>query len=451
MMTMDAKNKALSVIRQNELLTAGMAVIVGLSGGADSVALLHILLSLKAELSLDQIVAVHVNHGLRGEEAKRDSRFVTDLCQQWGVPLHTFCVDVNAFAKEQKIGLEEAGRILRYRMFEQVSSSFENVVIATAHTASDNAETVLLHLCRGSGIRGACGIPVKRGRVIRPLIHSTRAEIEDYCASQNLSYVMDSSNLDDTFSRNRIRLQAIPAMQQINPKTEEALCRFSNQAQELYKFMENLAEQAEKKAYLSPNTYSREILLSLPKPVLFFTLQRLMGKCEEKHLLLAEEALKNGGAVSLGSKRFVVSQNTANIVPVRDKVLPFSHTVVLGESYIVGDNAYRISQYSKKEYEQKLKNDKNIFKNAFDYDKISGALILRQRLDGDVFHPAGRGCGKTLKKLFNENKVTARDALPIVCDETGIVLVFGFGSDERVKISLSTVNIAVLEKEEEVQ
>ncbi len=448
---MDAKNKALSVIRQKELLPAGMSVVVGLSGGADSVALLHILLSLKDELSLDQIVAVHVNHGLRGEEAERDSRFVADLCQQWNVPLHTFCVDVNTFAKEQKIGTEEAGRILRYRLFEEVRSSCENAVIATAHTASDNAETVLLHLCRGSGIRGACGIPVKREKVVRPLIDCTRAEIEEYCSSHNLSYVLDGSNLDDTFSRNRVRLQVIPALKAINPKTEEALCRFSNQAHELYEFMESLAEKAEHEAFLEPNKYSRKTLLSLPKPLLFFTLQRLLGQCEEKHLLLAQEALKNGGAVSLNNKRFVVSHATASVVPVRDKVLPFSHTVVLGEPYVAGNNTYRINRYSRKEYEQKLKNDKNIFKNAFDCDKINGALILRQRLAGDMFHPAGRGCGKTLKKLFNENKVTARDALPIVCDETGIVLVFGFGCDERVQVSSDTVFVAVLEKEEEVK
>ncbi len=451
MMTMDAKSKALSAIRQKELLFAGTSVVIGLSGGADSVALLHILLSLKDELSLDKIVAVHVNHGLRGEEAERDSRFVADLCQQWNVPLHTFCVDVNAFAKKQKIGTEEAGRILRYRLFEEVCTSFENAVIATAHTASDNAETVLLHLCRGSGIRGACGISAKRGKVIRPLIDCTRTEIEEYCASQNLSYVTDSTNFEDTFSRNRVRLQVIPAMQKINPKTEEALCRFSNQAQEVFEFVESLAEKAEQEAYLSSNNYSRKCLLSLPKPLLFFTLQRLLGQCEEKHLCLAEKALKNGGAVSLGdNRRFVISQNTASIVYPVDKVLPFSHAVVLGEAYKVGDTTYCVNQYSRKEYEQKLKNDKNIFKNAFDYDKINGALVLRQRLAGDMFHPTGRGCGKTLKKLFNENKVSARDSLPILCDKTGIVLVFSFGSDERVKVSSDTAYIAVLEKEEDV-
>lgn len=448
---MNTQSKALSTIRQNDLLSQGMSVVVGLSGGADSVALLHILLSLKEELSFETIVAVHVNHGLRGEESERDSRFVADLCQQWNVPLHTFCVDVTAFAKEQKIGLEEAGRILRYRLFEDVCSSFKNAVVATAHTASDNAETVLLHLCRGSGIRGASGIPVKRGKVIRPLIDCTRKEVEEYCALHHLLYVTDSTNLDDTFSRNRVRLQVIPAMKKINLKAEEALCRFSNQAQELFEFIEDLSQKAEQEALLSSNCYSREKLLLLPQTVLFFTLQRLFGQCEEKHLRLAQTALKNGGAVTLGeNKRFVVSQNTASIVSSNHKVSPFSHTVILGEPYVVGDFAYRIHQYPRKEYEQKLKNDKNIFKNAFDYDKINGTLILRQRLEGDTFHPVGRGCGKTLKKLFNENKVTQRDSLPILCDEVGIVAVFGFGADERVKISENTTCVCVLEKEEEV-
>ncbi len=448
---MSAQSKALSTIRQNDLLSQGSTVVVGVSGGADSVALLHILLSLKEELSFETVVAVHVNHGLRGEESERDSHFVADLCQQWNVPLRTFCVDVTAFAKEQKIGLEEAGRILRYRLFEDVCSSFQNAVIATAHTASDNAETVLLHLCRGSSIRGASGIPVKRDKVIRPLINCTRKDVEEYCVLHHLPYVTDSTNLDATFSRNRVRLQVIPAMKEINPKAEEALCRFSDQAQELFEFIDDLSQKAEREAFLSPNCYSREKLLLLPQTLLFFTLQRLFGQCEEKHLRLAQSALKNGGAVTLGeNKRFVVSQNTASIVSDNEKVLPFSHTVIFDESYVIGDFAYRIHQYSKKEYEQKLKNDKNIFKNAFDYDKINGTLIFRQRLEGDMFHPVGRGCGKTLKKLFNEYKVTQRDSLPILCDEAGIVAVFGFGADERVKISNNTTYVCVLEKVEEV-
>lgn len=446
---MDAKSKALAVIQREQLLSKGDSVVVGVSGGADSVALLHTLLSLKDELLLAEVVAVHVNHGLRGEEAERDSRFVTDICCKWGVQLFTFTSDVSALTKEQKIGVEEAGRDVRYRLLNQVADSLGNAVIATAHTASDNAETVLLHLCRGSGIQGMSGIPVKRGNIIRPFIDCTRAEIELYCAENQLDFVTDSTNADATFSRNRIRLQVMPKLHAINSQADAAICRFSNQAREVYAFMEELAKKAEEKAFIGENTYSRETLLSLPKPVRDFTLRRLLGQVEEKHLKLAQTALVDGGTVSISNdKRLAVSGNTVTVIYVKEAVLPFSYAVVCGEPYKVGDTSYRVNCYSYAEYEQKLKNDKNIFKNAFDYDTIDGTLTLRQRLAGDTFHPVGRGCGKTLKKLFNEQKTKARDSIPLLCDETGIVLVFGFGCDERVRITPSTVTVAVLEEQE---
>lgn len=450
-MAMGAKSKALAAIKREQLLPMGCSVAVGISGGADSVALLHILLSLREEFSLSHIAAVHINHGLRGEEAERDCRLVSDLCLKWGVPLHITKADVAAMAKKQKIGLEEAGRVLRYRTFNEVADSLSDCRIATAHTASDNAETVLLHLCRGSGIHGAGGIPAKRGRIVRPLIDCTRAEIEAYCKENALPYVFDSTNADETFARNRVRLQVMPALRKINQKAETAICRFAAQSRDLNSFMDDMAKQAEQTAFLGGGQYRREALCALPNPLLLFTLRRILGKTEERHLRLAAKALTEGGTVPLSAtKRFSVAGNVAAVVHSTEKVPPFCYAVSFGKTYTVGSDIYRVMCLSREEYEQKLKNCKYMFENACDYDKINGALTLRQRLAGDAYHPAGRNCGKTLKKLFNEEKTPARDAVPILCDEAGIVLVAGFRCDERVQITPLTTTVLVLTKEEDV-
>ncbi len=448
---MDAKNKALSAIKREQLLPSGCSVVVGVSGGADSVALLHILLSLREELSLSQIVAVHINHGLRGEEAERDCRFVTQLCREWDVPLHVTKTDVGAIAQEQKIGIEEAGRLVRYRTFHKIADSLSSCYIATAHTASDNAETVLLHLCRGSGINGAGGIPAKRGCVVRPLIDCTRAEIETYCKVNNLLYVFDSTNQDETYARNRVRLQVIPALRKINPQTEAAICRFAAQSRQLNNFMEDMAKKAEQTAFLGEGKYNRPSLCALPDPLLLYTLRRILGKTEERHLHLAKKALVEGGAVQLtATKQFLVAGDVAAVIHRPKTVPPFRYVVSFGKTYTIGTAVYRVACLSREEYEQKLKNSKMVFQNACDYDKISGVLTLRHRLPGDAYHPLGRNCGKTLKKLFNEKKVTSRDAIPVVCDEEGIVFVAGFGCDERVKITPHTNTVLVLIKEEDV-
>ena len=192
---MDVRAKALAVIREEGMLCPGDMVLVALSGGADSVALLHLLLSLKESLGLQEIAALHVNHRIRGEEADQDEAFVQSLCGAWHVPLEIVRREVALLAQEQGKGLEETGREVRYAALEEAAGRMgETCRIATAHTLSDNIETVLLHLCRGCGIHGLTGIPPVRGRVIRPLLCCSREEIETYCREHSLSFVMDSTN-----------------------------------------------------------------------------------------------------------------------------------------------------------------------------------------------------------------------------------------------------------------
>ncbi len=450
---MGVKEKALQVIQRERMLSPDRAVVAGVSGGADSVAMLHLLVFLRSEGRISALTVVHVNHALRGDESLHDQRFVEQLCREWKVPLIVEQHDVAALAAEQGKGIEEIGRELRYAAFQKAALAYPSCRIATAHTADDNAETLLMHLCRGSSLHGATGIPPMRGDVIRPLITCTREDVEAYCAEHQLSYVTDSTNTDTSYARNRIRHTVMPQLRTLNPQATEAITRFIENIRQADRFLDELAARAVANAQTDTvGMFSREALLSLEEPIRSRALCRIVKTAEERHIALLISALEMGsGAVVLPSgTRFCVTDTHFFKQPLLEKYPFFSFSITVGEWYTVGDRRYRLSLLSRAEYEQKLNICRQLFQNAFDCDKICGDLFLRQRQDGDCFRPSGRKCGKSLKKLFNEQKAVMRDRIPVICDAQGVVLVCGFGCDERVCITADTKMVLLLEKEEDV-
>ena len=196
------KCRALETIQRHHLLAPGAAVIAAVSGGADSMALLFLLEEIREEFSL-KLSAAHIHHGLRGAEADRDEALVRDTCKRLQIPLSTLHADVALEAERTGEGIEECGRRVRYAYLESLD---EHALIATAHTLDDQLETFLMHFARGAGLHGLCGIPAKRGRIIRPLIDCTREEIEAYCAQRQIPYVIDSTNLSHDYVRNRVSI-----------------------------------------------------------------------------------------------------------------------------------------------------------------------------------------------------------------------------------------------------
>ena len=245
-------DKIKAAIQQYNMLGQGDSVTVALSGGADSVALFHAMIDLREELDL-VISACHVNHNLRGEESDKDEVFVRDLCGRLQVPIAVRSVDVKSIRKKHQ-STEETAREARYGFFAEIPGK-----IATAHTASDNAETVLLNLIRGTGLKGLCGIPPVRGKHIRPLILCERRDIEDFCRSRGLRYVTDSTNLSDEFTRNKIRLSLFPLINEINPSFTNCVTRMSGILREDSDFLESLTQRGD---------YSVKTLKSLEKPLL---------------------------------------------------------------------------------------------------------------------------------------------------------------------------------------
>ncbi len=427
-------------------------VLIALSGGADSVALLHALRLLREEYAIDRLAAVHIHHGLRGSEADRDAKMAAEHCERCCIPLFTQHIDVAALAAEQHVGLEEAGRMARYQVFDTLMESQGFTHVATAHTKNDNTETVLLHLVRGTSPGGLRGIPATRDRYIRPLLSSTREEVEAFCNAHTLRYAVDSTNEDIAFSRNRIRNCVVPHLYALNSRVHEAVYRLSRMADEDETYWQSVTDQALRDATVASGVYSASVLLGLPLALQRRVIHRILARCGgvyEDHLVRkVMAALTNGGSVTVGEgltlsvKQNYLTVNSAVVSATEARPL------IPDSLYSFGDTVYRAEVWDRKKFENQQKIHKILLQYTCDYDKIKGAVCVRSRREGDECDPYRRGGRRTLKKWMNTEKVpaTRRDLIPVVADEDGVVLVVGLGCDTRVAIDSTTQQILLFLK-----
>lgn len=451
MITSVLAEKVYAFTDENRLFSAPATVVVGVSGGADSMALLHVLHTWRSDDL--QVIAVHIHHGLRGEEADRDESLVRTYCAERGIEYVCERSDVRALAKELCIGVEEAGRRVRYDVFERIRRERNADLIATAHNADDAAETVLMHILRGCGVGGLCGVPARRGRIVRPLLDCTRAEIEGYCAENHIPYIIDSTNADPTYTRNRVRHQLLPLMRRLNPSVNAALLRLRASATEDERFFYALAERALADARLTDGGFDRAVFLRYERPVRVRMWKLLLTQngCDsytERHIDALEEALSaNRGTVHL-SDGYSVSVSVDRVKCFADHGGTDSLCVPVNSlplRFIFDDREHTLRTMSREEIDSLQNVHKKFFKYTLDYDRIQGSLTVRCRQEGDRFHPAGRQVGKTLKSLFQELRVPTyyRDALPLLCDDEGIVLMPGVACDSRVCPNDSTKHFLV--------
>lgn len=439
--------KVLDAIAEQRMLSPGDGVLVGVSGGADSMALLSALLTLRESLGLREVRALHVNHGLRGAEAARDEAFVREWCRQQGVALTVMHRNVAALAAERGDGVEEAGRAVRYACFEEARGGDPTVKIATAHTRSDQAETVLMNLLRGSGTRGIAGIAARRGAVIRPLITCSREEIESYCMARAIPYVTDSTNADPAYRRNYLRGTVLPMLKDVNPRLEEALSRTALCAAQDEAYLQELAQKAEAEAQAELDTYDAARLRTLPDALLCRVLQRASVRygadAEATHIDTLVGWVKNGESGTLmlpGGVCAACTSHRCGFVTVGQR--PTEQLLVSGKTYVWGGRSYRLCHPDDVFLERIKKVHRKLVFYALDYDKIIGDLTVSARRAGDRLCLEGRRREKELKALHSEAHVlpALRESLPVLRDREGIVLAVGAGCADRVACDENTQN-----------
>lgn len=420
------RDKVLAYCRVQSLISPGDTLVCAVSGGKDSVALLHVMLSLQKELGV-HVEAAHLNHQLRGTESDRDEDFVRALCKDLKVPLHTARADVRSRAKARGESLEEAARALRYEFFESLERP-----VATAHTQDDNLETVLLNLVRGTALRGLCGIPPRRGKIIRPMLCVSREEVSAYLTAHRLSHVEDSSNASELPLRNRIRHDVVPLLRRENPSLGESVFRMDEILRQEDAYLDTAAEALLASAAKNGG-WSCQALRDAPDAIRARALRKLLAEqsiakpaqCHVsalRKLILqtdgSQEAYLPGGIIARRAYDTLFFPEAApqSFAP---QALPIAGEAFISELSLV------ISCKIVKNYQKSLQPPCTF---AFRYDTIKtpAALTVRPRRAGDqIALPGGR---KSLKKLFIDRKIPAhaRALVPVVCAEDTVLLVYPF-------------------------
>lgn len=407
---------------------AGKRVLCAVSGGADSVYLLHNCAEAMRKNGLI-VCAAHFNHCLRGAESDRDERFVQELCAHWDVPCVIGRGDVGGYARQHRLGTEEAARKLRYDFLENTADRLGMDVIATAHNADDNAETLLLALVRGTGLRGLGGIPPVRGRIVRPMLGVSRAQVEEYLAGHGLPHVEDSTNASLDYTRNKLRALVMPVLKEINPGFVRAAGRTSELLRADEEFLDGMAQIFLDK-YPDGRVDAGE-LSGLAWSVASRVVRRMAPRAlEAAHVGAVLDIVAAGkGEADVPGARFRAEGGALYVVRGGAAGLPVRALNIPGETAIPEAGLVLRAEYAGSERE--IHTSLNTF--YFQCENICGTMYCAARRDGDRLRPAGRGCTKKVKDLFAERGIPAsqRGLVPVLRDESGLLAVAGFGQDER--------------------
>ncbi len=441
--------KVKAYVREHQMLTETDSVIAGVSGGADSVCLLFVLLSLREEMGFT-LTAVHIHHGIRGETADEDESFVRALCEKEDVPLLIFHEDVPAYARAHSLGEEEAGHMLRRQVLNEAADQIGATKIALAHHRNDNAETLLLNLCRGTGPMGLAGMPPVNGRWIRPLLCVTRKEIEDWLCKRGIAYCTDETNLEDGYARNRIRNHVIPYLEEeINPRSVEHMTDTMEQMRQLDAYVEAETDRYYKKCCAKSGGPGSSLLIReeefarVPGVLKSYVLRQA--------LFTVAGARKDLGAVHVKALEDLMGNQVGRKVS-----LPYGLTAerVYEGIELVAD-AGREPESAKRTAEGLFR--MRVFDRPegsftfpdtpytkwFDYDIIKNAVVMRHRETGDYLAIDRAGDTQKLKQYFINEKIPAsqRDQIWLAADGSQIMWVVGYRQNQAYQITDRTRRI----------
>ncbi|MEG1409242.1 MAG: tRNA lysidine(34) synthetase TilS [Terrisporobacter sp.] len=447
-----------STIDKYNLLQKGDKIVLGLSGGPDSVSLLHVLKQLESEYDIS-IYAAHLNHQIRGIEAQKDVMYISRLCDSLGVKLFVKSINVPAYCKENGLSIEEGARKLRYEMFYEIKQKTKSNKIAIGHNLNDQAETILMRMMRGTGLQGLRGIEYKRDdTIIRPILDIERSSIEKYCDEHELNPRIDSTNLENIYTRNKIRLELIPYMQEnFNNNVVESICRMGNNLKLDSEYIEQ--EGINKFNEVAKLNNNEEVEISLDKYI-------------DLHKAIKSRIIRNSIKYILGDTNFVDQKHIEDIIELEEDT-KINKKIVLPRGLFVYRNKNNILLTNKEiTYEEiefcykvpkegviKIKelgvfvetkvisidrfNSMKVDKasKGFDLDKFKGGIFVRNRKSGDKIKLAAGS--KKLKSLFIDLKIPRenRSRIPVVVDDNEVVCVGDYKISENYKIDANTKEV----------
>ncbi|MDA8173071.1 MAG: tRNA lysidine(34) synthetase TilS [Nitrospiraceae bacterium] len=456
---MDIPGQVKKTIDTHSMLSreGGNGVLIGLSGGADSVCLMVVLSRLKDEYGL-KLHAVYIDHGLRPDETPGEAAFAKNLCQSLGVEFHTEKINVISYAEKEGLGKQEAARELRYKAFDSWLVRLGLAKIAVAHNADDQAETFLMRFLRGAGPKGLSAIPPVRGKIIRPLIETPRAEIEEFLGREEIGYITDPSNLKEDYLRNRIRLSVVPVLKEINPSFVSAATRTANVLAEEERYFESVVLKTIMRLLHNKADGEVEFFLSPLESLDIVILRRVLRKMlditaglrgvEFTHIEDIIKLVKKGAPgdrINLPHGVRAIKKYSTFLITTKvpSRVEP-ANMEGPGELEVPGTGKIIKVYFAEKGFQPG--EPKKTY--LFDADRVSFPLVIRARQDGDFFCPAGlAGSRKKLQDFFVDEKVPRdqRDAVPLIISGEDIMLVCGMRADERFKPTDETRRLLVIE------
>ncbi len=418
------------------------SITAALSGGADSVCLLLVLNELSAEMGFS-LKACHVNHMIRGDESDRDEMFCRKLCERLDIPITVYKCDIPAYAKKSGLSLELAARDIRYRKLYECAG---NGKIATAHTLSDNAETVIHNLIRGTGLKGLCGIPPVRDNIIRPLIGITREQVEQFLEIRDQDYVTDSTNLSDDYTRNRIRHKIIPEILNINKGFYKC---FENEQEILYRenrLIEQLSEKAYREGYNDGALFlTEDIPIALRKRAVGKFLSANKLPVSSFNINEAEKLLWKDGRFNISKDIYVTGRRGRIFIEkISCEKVILQKPLYIGKNSIFEDIVLNVRKVNAK--------DINSFDNSrmIDLEKIKGTAFIRSRKNGDKIKLWGREHSSSVKKLLNEKiPPQKRQHIHFICDDEGLIFMEGMGTAKRCICDKNTKICLVIDTQTE--
>jgi len=432
-------------IRQHLLLKKGDTVLCAVSGGADSICLLHVMQALKEEFDLTVCVA-NVNHLLRGEESNRDSNFVKSVCKAANVELFYREYDIRKISREKKIGEEECGRICRYEFFQEIASKSEKIKIATAHNLNDNAETILFRLIRGTASHGLSGIKYKRENIIRPLLDVSRNDIEKYLLANGITWCEDSTNKLTIYTRNKIRSLVLPMLNEISNNAHEKIVSASKLIAEDDEFLESLADEKTKEVFFDSYILIDKVLES-PLPIQRRIISKVLTRWGSSEIsykkidrFLNFLSFESGKKFDINFESF--AEKSYNKVYLKKRFQTDEFNFVFDEDGTVDAEKWSVSISTEMKFEKQSGNNTVIF----DADKLKYPINLRYRHPGDRIKIKGLGGSKKISDILCDEKIEKqfRDSIPILEKDNEILYLCGLRQSCLYEITKDTKRFLII-------